>query len=94
MDTVLCAGCYGTGFDPSRAPRQRCRACGGSGLSPAPERLIRLSNNPEHWLNRAEEMRTLADDMHDASAKEMMLRMALDYEKIAARIENNLNPVT
>ena len=85
---------------PARGPRRSWPAwCGGGctgrfarrrieeyrALSPAPERLIRLSDNPKHWLNRAENKRSLADDMRDARAKERMLRMALDYEKIAAR---------
>jgi hypothetical protein len=31
-------------------------------------------NDPAHWRQRAEEMRTLADDMRDLESKERMLR--------------------
>jgi hypothetical protein len=42
-------------------------------------------NDPEHWRDRAEEMRRLAEDMKDAATKEMMLRNARDYENLAVR---------
>jgi hypothetical protein len=42
-------------------------------------------NDPEHWLQRAEEIRTLADDMKDFVARETMLRIAKDYERLAMR---------
>jgi hypothetical protein len=42
-------------------------------------------NDPQHWLNRAEESRVLAEQMSDETAKEMMLRIADDYGKLAVR---------
>jgi hypothetical protein len=47
----------------------------------------RFIDDPVHWRERAEEIRTLADDMNDEISKQMMLRIAADHEKLATRAE-------
>jgi hypothetical protein len=42
-------------------------------------------NDPEHWRRRAEETRVFAEQMNDETAKKLMLRIADDYEELAAR---------
>jgi hypothetical protein len=42
-------------------------------------------NDPKHWRDRAEQMRTLAEAMKDQISREMVLRIAQDYEKLAQR---------
>jgi hypothetical protein len=48
-------------------------------------------NDPEHWRKRAEESRARAEQMSDGGdAKQMMLGIAEDYEKLAKRAEERL----
>jgi hypothetical protein len=42
-------------------------------------------NDPEHWHQRAEEARTIANQIDDLQAKAAMLRIAEDYERLAKR---------
>ena len=44
-----------------------------------------LINDAEHWRKRADEARSLADDMKDEISKQMMLQIADDYEHRAKR---------
>jgi hypothetical protein len=52
-------------------------------------------NDPKHWQDRACEMRALAEQMKEAETKEIMLRLAADYDKLAERATqraNGINP--
>jgi hypothetical protein len=42
-------------------------------------------NDPEHWANAQKGARKFAEQMTDDAAKQAMLRIAEDYEKLAER---------
>ena len=43
--------------------------------------------NPNHWRERAAQMRALAVDTQDDEAAALMLKLAEDYDKLADRTE-------
>ena|SRR5262245_60667793 len=53
--------------------------------TPRGHRLPIFINDPEHWRERAEGARKFAEQMTDDAAKQAMLRIAEDYEKLAER---------
>jgi hypothetical protein len=46
--------------------------------------------DPEHWRFRAEETRTVADQMTHEEARAIMRRIALDYDRLAKIAEEQL----
>jgi hypothetical protein len=42
-------------------------------------------NDPQHWRDRAAEMRALAETMKDAETIAIMNRLADDYDRLADR---------
>jgi hypothetical protein len=52
---------------------------------------LNISDDPEYWLKRAEEARTLAEQMRDTHMKAVMLGIAESYEKIAKWVEERIS---
>ncbi len=44
---------------------------------------MRDFNDPQHWYDRAAQMRTLAETMIDGETQAIMLKLADDYDKLA-----------
>ena len=44
--------------------------------------------DPKHWRDKAEEARRKADDMTDDVAREIMERVAEDYDRLAEHAEH------
>jgi hypothetical protein len=42
-------------------------------------------NDPDHWRQRAEEARVQAEQMSDERTRQMMLKIAADYDHLAVR---------
>ena len=42
-----------------------------------------ILDDPEHWRRRAEEARTVAEQLSDPESKGTMLRIASDYDRLA-----------
>ena len=48
---------------------------------------LHLLHDPDHWRQRAEELRVIAETTTDAQAKATLLRIVADYERLAERAE-------
>jgi hypothetical protein len=46
-----------------------------------------LINDPEHWRGRAREKRELAERLRNEQAKQTVLRVANEYERLAEQAE-------
>jgi len=64
-----------------RWPRQTSGPTDERGKGEMPVRL----DDPEYWLARAEETRSFAEQIADYGSKAVLFRIAVDYERIAAR---------
>jgi hypothetical protein len=50
------------------------------------------TSDPKLWRTRANQIRALAERMHDQLAKDVMLRLADDYERSAQEVERRNQP--
>ena len=63
------------------------KLCGAIIVASARERQMSHVNDPKHWRHRAAEARAMAEGLTDPEAKQRMLKVAADYEKLAKRAE-------
>jgi hypothetical protein len=49
--------------------------------------MLTLMKNPDHWRARARETRDLADEIADPDQRQLMLDIAIGYDRIAERAE-------
>lgn len=47
-------------------------------------------NDPKHWRDRAKETRSFAERTNEAGARETILRIAADYERLVSRAGERL----
>ena len=52
-----------------------------------------ILDDPQHWLDRAEEMRRLAEEMGDPETRRMMISVAEGYDKLARRAQERATGV-
>jgi hypothetical protein len=50
-----------------------------------------ISEDPEYWRKRAEEARSIGEQMRDTHMKAVMLGIAQSYEKIAKWVEERIS---
>jgi hypothetical protein len=50
-----------------------------------------LYNDPEHWRQRAEDLRVLARMMSDRAGREALMDIAQKYDRLAARAITRLS---
>jgi len=55
-------------------------------ISPPDPKLL---NDPKHWRDKAEEARAKAEIVGDEEAREIMLRVAADYDRLAKKAEQS-----
>jgi len=72
---------YGTAQDCSR---YAARKSSTREVAVAPASNV---HDPQHWLERAAAMRLLAGEIKSEEAKAIMLRLAVDYDKLADRAD-------
>ena len=59
-------------------------------LNISPTNPMPFRNDPGHWRFRAEEARTVADQMIHEESRTIMRRIAMDYDRLAKLAEEQL----